>query len=107
VDVWRQYPNPEFDFSIEGYQRHDWLLAEVDVTTFRLYNPLFARACLDWPHGNRWDGGSIAFSEGDRHQFGYDVNIYQFKYNEQGVQWAVKRYDDTDDYKEFELTLTV
>lgn len=107
VDVWRQYPNPAFDFSIESYQRHDWLLADVDVTTFRLYNPLFARACLDWPHGNKWDGGSIPFSEGDSHDFKYDVDIYQFKYNEKGVRWSVKRHDDSDNFKEFELTLTV
>lgn len=107
VDIWRQYPNPAFDFSPEGYQHYEWLLAQMDVTTFRLNNPLFMRACLDWPHGNSWTGGSVPFSEGDSHTYSYDINEYQFKYNESGVKWAIKRHDDSDNFKEFAVTLTV
>lgn len=107
VDIWRQYPNPDFDFSPEGYQHYRWLTADMDVSTFRLQNPLFMRACLDWPHGNTWSGGNVPFSEGDQHTYTYDVNQYQFKYNELGVKWNIRRNDDTDNFKEFVVTLTV
>lgn len=104
VHIARQYVNPKFDFTPDAYRREEWLLDLPEVSHFRLYNPLFARPCLNWPNGNRW-GTGIPFSEGDQHQFAWDYASYELKIKESDVQYYVKRLDDTDDYKEFLIRL--
>jgi len=104
VTIVRQYVNPEFDFSPEAYMRHDWLLDAPEVTRFRLYNPLFARACLDWPTGHGW-GNSVPFSEGDTKQYAWSYSVWEPKIEEKDVQYTVQRLDDSDDFKEFIIKL--
>jgi len=104
VTIVRQYVNPEFDFSIEAYRRQDWFLAEPEVTQFRLYNPLFARACLDWPTRNGW-GNSVPFSEGDTKQYAWSFASWEPKIEEKDVQYTVHRLDDSDNFKEFIIKL--
>jgi hypothetical protein len=118
VTIARQYPNDDFDFSPEAYIRGNWLKAQIDVANFRLYNPFWGRPFLQFSNrSNRWDGEEIAFSEGDQKQFHYDIenqwsiddngNSYQMKIEEHGVQWTARRNDDSDDYKEFVIRLSV
>lgn len=104
VHIFRQYVNPDFDFSMEGYQNQGWLLGLPEVAEFRLYNPILARPCMNFPKGDRW-GDGIPFSEGDQHQFGWTVDEYDFPIKEVDVQYYVKRLDDSDDYKEFLIRL--
>ena len=106
VDVFRQYPNPNFDFQPESYQRAQWLTALWDVTTFRLYNPFLARPCLDWPTKNGW-GNSVPFSEWDSHSWAYSIDDYEANIHEHDVKYKVTRTNDSDDYKEFSLELSV
>lgn len=105
VTIARQYVNPNFDFSIEAYKREEWLLGLPEVSHFRLYNPILARPCLNWPEGStRW-GPGLPFSEGDQHQFAWSFEEYEFPIKELDVQYYVKRLDDSDDYKEFLIRL--
>jgi hypothetical protein len=105
VTIYRQYVNPQFDFSIDAYRRQDWLLALPEVSMFRLYNPFLARPCLNWPVNHTgWDSG-LAFSEGDQHQFAWNFSDWETKIEEKDVQYFVKRLDDSDDFKEFLIRL--
>lgn len=104
VHIHRQYVNPEFDFTPEAYQRHNWLIGEPVVSEFRLYNPLFARPCLNWPTKNGW-GDGLPFSEGDQHQFAWSIDDWETKIQEKDIQYTVKRLNDSDDYKEFLIRL--
>jgi hypothetical protein len=104
VTICRQYVNPKFDFSPEAYMRHDWMIGEPDVSRFRLYNPLFARACLNWPTQNGW-GDNVPFSEGDSKEFAWSFYDWETKIEEKDVKYTVKRLDDSDDFKEFIITL--
>lgn len=104
VSIFRQYVNPAFDFSLEAYRRQSWFLAEPEVSAFRLYNPLFARACLNWPTNNGW-GDSVPFSEGDIKQFTWDFDDWQTKIEEKDVKYTVQRLDDSNDFKEFIIKL--
>ena len=104
VTIVRQYVNQEFDFSPEAYVRHDWMLDEPDVSRFRLYNPLFARACLDWPTSHGW-GNSVPFSEGDTKHYSWSYSSWDSKIEEKDVQYTVQRLDDSDDFKEFIIKL--
>lgn len=110
VHIYRQYVNPEFDFSIEGYKREQWLWDLPEVSCFRLYNPLFARPCLNWPDPktNGWASGQ-PFSEGDQHSYAWDFTLQDYESREirsveKDVQYRVKRLADTD-FKEFLITL--
>ena len=105
VTIYRQYVNPEFDFSLKQYRENNWMLAEPDVSTFRLYNPLFARACLNWPNGRNGWGDSVPFSEGDTKQFAWSFTDWQTKIEEKDVKYTVHRSDDSDDFKEFVIRL--
>ena len=107
VTVYRQYPNPDFDFKPESYHDYDWLLAEIEVAQFRLYNPWIGWPTLDWPKGNTWSGGSINYGQDEQHQFAYSIDQYGFKYNEKDVQWYVRRSYDSDNFKEFYLRVSV
>lgn len=107
VTVRRQYPNPDFDFQPESYEHYKWLIADIDVSTFRLYNPWIGWPTLDWPKGNSWSGGSINYGQDEQHQFGYTIDEYGFKYNEHDVQYFVRRNGDSDNFKEFYLRLSV
>ena len=107
VSVNRQYPNPNFDFEPKSYEHYGWLIASLEVSQFRLYNPFIGWPTLDWPKGNTWSGGSINYGQEEQHQFGYTIDEYGFKYNEKDVQYYVRRNSDTDDYKEFYLRLSV
>ncbi len=104
VHIYRQYVNPNFDFTPEAYQRQGWLIGQPEVSNFRLYNPILARPCLNWPEGNRW-GDGLPFSEGDQHQFAWSIEDWETKIEEKDVQYTVKRLNDSDDYKEFLITL--
>lgn len=105
INIYRQYVNPKFDFSLEAYRRQDWFLAEPEVSHFRLYNPLFARPCLNWPEGGtRW-GDGIPFSEGDTKQFAWEFSDWETKIEEKDVKYTVQRLDDSDDFKEFIIKL--
>lgn len=106
IHITRQYPNADFDFQPESYKEYGWLEAEMDVASFRLYNPFLARPFLQWDNGSKW-GAELPFSEGDKHQFGYSIEQWEFKHNEKDVQWTVKRNDDSDYYKEFVIRLSV
>lgn len=118
VTISRQYPNDNFDFTPESYKRGNWLLADVEVTHFRFYNPFLARPFLQWARSyDRWDGDEVPFSEGDQKEFAYNIenqwsiddngNPYQIKIEEHGIKWTVRRNDDSDDYKEFVIRLSV
>ncbi len=104
VHIHRQYVNPNFGFTPEEYQRGSWLIGQPAVSEFRLYNPLFARPCLNWPTQNGW-GDGLPFSEGDQHQFAWSIEDWETKIEEKDVQYKVKRLNDSDDYKEFLITL--
>ena len=112
VTVYRQYPNPKFGFEPQDYQRQNWIIAEPEVAHFRLYNPLFARACMNFSDGpTRW-GDSIPFSEGDTKTFAYSVDEYFWDGEhepivEHDIKWSVHRSDDSDNYKEFTVTLSI
>lgn len=105
VRISRQYVNPNFGFTPQEYQQGSWLLGQPEVSTFRLYNPLFARPCLNFPKNSTQWGDGIPFSEGDQHQFAWTVNEYEFPIKELDVQYYVKRLGDSDDYKEFLIRL--
>jgi len=107
VTVHRQYPNPDFDFEPASYQHREWLAADIEITQFRLYNPWMGWPTLDWPKGNGWNGGHINYGQGEEHDFSYSIDEYLFKYNESDVHWKVRRNDDSDNYKEFVLRLSV
>lgn len=104
VHISRQYVNPNFDFSQEEYQRQSWLIGNPEVSSFRLYNPLFARPCLNWDINNRWSDGQ-PFSEGDQFQYAWSFADWETKIEEREVQYYVKRLDDSDNYKEFLIRL--
>jgi len=105
VHIYRQYVNPNFGFTPQEYQQESWLLAEPEVSHFRLYNPFLARPCLDWPIKYTQWGNSIPFSEGDQHQFSWSFSDWETKIEEKDVKYTVKRLDDSDDYKEFLIVL--
>lgn len=114
VTITRQYPNSDFDFQPESYKEEKWLENQIEVAEFRLYNPFLARPFLQWKKSNeRWDGDEIPFSEGDQHQFHYDIHEWDYEKqvwwskNETGINWTVRRNDDSDDYKEFVIKLSV
>jgi hypothetical protein len=105
VTIARQYVDPAFDFSLEAYRRGNWFRALPEVSQFRLYNPLFARPCLNWPEGGaRW-GDGLPFSEGDQKQFAWSFKDWETKIEETDVQYTVKRLSDSDNYKEFLIRL--
>lgn len=104
VHIYRQYVNPNFGFTPQEYQQESWLLAEPEVSRFRLYNPFLARPCLDWDVGNRW-GDSVPFSEGDHYEFGWSFADWETKIEETNIQYKVVRLPDSDDYKEFLIIL--
>jgi hypothetical protein len=112
ISIWRQIPNPHFDpHNPKDYQSgKDWQCG-IDVNGFRLYNPPLARPYLQWDLGGRW-GDEVPFSEGDQHQYAYDIEkIWDDRYDyvtpEKGVQWTVRRLDDSDNFKEFVIKLSV
>lgn len=115
VRVSRQYPNDKFDFSPEAYQRGNWLENDADVMQFRLYNPFLARPYLQFAKSNsKWDGPEFPFSEGDQKTFQYDVEDFWLQDEnkwwgkaEKGVKYTVRRNDDTSDFKEFVIRLSV
>lgn len=107
VTVNRQYPNPDFDFEPKSYEHYEWLMADIEVTHFRLYNPWIGWPTLDWPKGNGWNGGSENYGVYDQFQFAYSIDEYGFKYNENKVQYYVRRNEDSYDFKEFYLRLSV
>jgi len=107
VTVARQYPNPNFDFEPESYQHYEWLIADIEVSSFRLHNPFIGWPTLDWPKGNTWEGGSINYGQEEQHQFSYSIDEYGFKYNEKDVNYYVRRNSDSDNFKEFYLRLSV
>jgi hypothetical protein len=79
-------------------------LDDPEVSKFRLYNPLFARACLDWPTERGW-GNSVPFSEGDTKHYSWSYSVWDPKIEEKDVQYTVQRLDDSDDFKEFIIKL--
>lgn len=114
VTIFRQYPNSDFDFQPESYKKENWLENQIEVADFRLYNPFLARPFLQWnTSSTHWDGEQIPFSEGDQRQFGYNIHEWDYEKqawwskNESGINWSVRRTDDSDDYKEFVIKLSV
>jgi len=106
VQICRQIPNPHFDpMDPQSFIQHKDFQFLSDVSSFRLYNPLFARPYLQWNQG-----GSIPFSEGDEKHFAYEVEkIWNERYDyvipEKDIQWSVHRLDDSSDFKEFLIKL--
>ena len=82
VSVCRQYPNPDFDFKPESYQHYEWLIADIEVSHFRLHNPWIGWPTLDWPFHDTWNGGSIKYGQDESHEFKYSIDEYGFKFNE-------------------------
>ena len=105
VTISRQYVNPNFDFTQEGYLRQDWLIGLPEVSQFRLYNPFIGRPFISWPINHSSWGNNDPFSEGDEKQFEWSVTDWETKIDEQHVKYTVKRLDDSDDYKEFLISL--
>lgn len=104
VNICRQYLNPNFGFTPEEYKNYGWMINQPAVSVFRLYNPLFARPCLNWSENNHW-GSGLPFSEGDQKQFAWTFSDWETKIEEKDVQYTVKRLTDSDDYKEFLIRL--
>lgn len=107
VTVYRQYVNPNFDFTPDAYRKEEWLLSLPDVSHFRLYNPFLARPFLQFAQSgdSGWHGEEFPFSEGDQKQFAWSFNDWETKIDEKDVQYTVKRLNDSDDYKEFLIRL--
>ena len=104
VHISRQYVNPHFGFTPEEYQRESWLIGDPEIASFRLYNPWFARPCLNWIENSRWNDGQ-PFSEGDQCQYAWSFADWETKIEENDVQYYVKRLADSDNYKEFLIRL--
>lgn len=105
VTILRQYVNPDFDFSDpEAYRRQDWLIAEPDVSVFRLYNPFLARPFLSWGGKSRWTD-DVPFSEGDSHDYTWSFSDWDSKIKETDVLYTIERLGDSDNFKEFKITL--
>ena len=97
--------NPDFDFKPESYQHYEWLIADIEVSHFRLHNPWIGWPTLDWPFHDTWNGGSIKYGQDESHEFKYSIDEYGFKFNEKDVRYNVRRNSDSDNFKEFSLVL--
>lgn len=112
IQIYRQIPNPHFDpHNPDDYIKHKEWECGLDVNSFRFYNPVLARPFLQWDLGASW-GSEQPFSEGDQHQYAYDIEkIWDERYDyivpEKGIQWTVRRNDDSDNFKEFVIRLSV